>query len=219
MKLLKKKVEGHKYAVGSGNSAVPAIFGSLGSSRRLPSYNLLVNFASLLEGYVRWDKKYLEWYPGPTIASTPPFSFSSLSPRSCYQHSLSLCATSTADSIPGAASSSISSNGGAPPWLVVGLEYQSCLHRATGLHHWLRRSANHRQPPLSSCSPSLSLSRSLRTGNLLLLADLLPRIWISHRYPTDTRPISTRLPRVPFIRGDWKCRCKWRLGVFIGKLD
>lgn len=25
-----------------------------------PSYNLLVNFASLLEGYVRWDKKYLE---------------------------------------------------------------------------------------------------------------------------------------------------------------
>lgn len=114
MKLL-KKVEGHKYAVGSGNSAVPAIFGSLGSSRRLPSYNLLVNFASLLEGYVRWDKKYLEWYPGPTIASTPPFSFSSLSLRSCYQHSLSLCATSTADSIPGAASSSISSNGGAPP--------------------------------------------------------------------------------------------------------
>lgn len=31
--------------------------------RRSPSYNLLVNFASLLEGYVRWNKKYPEWCP------------------------------------------------------------------------------------------------------------------------------------------------------------
>lgn len=41
----------------------------------------------------------------------------------------------------------------AAPLAAVGLEYQSCLHRATGLHHWLRRSANHRQPLPSSCSP------------------------------------------------------------------
>lgn len=35
---------------------------NLGSSVHVAhgaSYNLLVNFASLLEGYVRWDKKYL----------------------------------------------------------------------------------------------------------------------------------------------------------------
>lgn len=43
--------------------------------RRSPSYNLLVNFASLLEGYVRWDKKYPEWYPpfaAVSIASSLP---------------------------------------------------------------------------------------------------------------------------------------------------
>lgn len=79
-----------------------------------PSYNLLVNFASLLEGYVRWDKKYLErereretrlfqlrkGLPGPLLPL-----------RSCYRHSLSLCATSIADSTYLEPSSSISSNG------------------------------------------------------------------------------------------------------------
>lgn len=44
---------------------------SLPHRRRSPSYNLLVNFASLLEGYVRWDKKYPEWYP-PFAVPSPP---------------------------------------------------------------------------------------------------------------------------------------------------
>lgn len=58
-----------------------------------PSYNLLVNFASLLEGYVRWDKKYperereREWYP--PLATTVSASLS-LPLRSCrcYCHRL-----------------------------------------------------------------------------------------------------------------------------------
>lgn len=58
-----------------------AIFGSprIQPTRRSPSYNLLVNFASLLEGYVRWDKKYLEWYPEPSIVGR---ATSSLAPTS-----------------------------------------------------------------------------------------------------------------------------------------
>lgn len=88
--------------------ALPAIMAAClaraSPAKSSPSYNLLVNFASLLEGYVRWDKKYLErererdsvfqlrkGLPGPLLL-----------PRSCYRHSLSLCATSIADSVPGA---------------------------------------------------------------------------------------------------------------------
>lgn len=44
--------------------ALPAIMAAClaraSPAKSSPSYNLLVNFASLLEGYVRWDKKYLE---------------------------------------------------------------------------------------------------------------------------------------------------------------
>ena len=44
---------------GIGIYPVVGYSGGFVSPTRLPSYNLLVNFASLLEGYVRWDKKYL----------------------------------------------------------------------------------------------------------------------------------------------------------------
>lgn len=54
--------------------------------RRSPSYNLLVNFASLLEGYVRWDKKYPEWYPPFAAVSIP----SSLPVPSSRRHRRSL---------------------------------------------------------------------------------------------------------------------------------
>lgn len=49
--------------------------------RRSPSYNLLVNFASLLEGYVRWDKKYPEWYPPFAAVSIPSLPLSRRSLR------------------------------------------------------------------------------------------------------------------------------------------
>lgn len=151
--------------------------GLLASSQRSPSYNLLVNFASLLEGYVRWDKKYLEWYPvptGPTIVS-PRTSRSLLHPRSCYQHSLSLCAASTADSIPGAAAaaaaSSISSNDrGSSP-------LGCCRVRIPELPpsgHWSAPLAStlYQPPAVYAVLPiSFSLSSSSCTPNVLLLAD------------------------------------------------
>jgi len=51
----------------------------------------------------------------------------------------------------------------APTRLAIGLEYQGCLHRATGLHHCLRRSANHPPPspppPLPPAAASLCHTR------------------------------------------------------------
>lgn len=62
--------------------------------RRSPSYNLLVNFASLLEGYVRWDKKYPEWCPPASLPHRPhqPPRALLIPPAplplpSCYHHS------------------------------------------------------------------------------------------------------------------------------------
>lgn len=76
---------------------------------------------------MRWDKKYPEWYPPPP--SFPPPSFV-LSPFFA-----AVCTSSTA-----------ARHQAASTLLAIGLEYQGCLHRATGLHHCLRRSANHHSP-------------------------------------------------------------------------
>lgn len=131
-----------------------------------PSYNLLVNFASLLEGYVRWDKKYLErererlGIPAPEGPTRPPPPPTLVLPTFFVavrnQHRRQ-CTWSG-----GRLAASAEQRQKRPPWLCRGLEYQSCLHRATGLHHWLRRSANHRQPPPSSSSslPSVPFSSS-----------------------------------------------------------
>lgn len=132
---------------------------------------------------MRWDKKYPEWCPpfSPTFL-VPSHSFSILlapySPApaplllsSYYHHSsqhqhqrehqhqrqAAAAAAAAAPSTPSA----------------IGLEYQGCLHRVTGLHHCLRRSANYQQPtsttPALSLHPSSSYLRSSPAASLLLL--------------------------------------------------
>lgn len=98
---------------------------------------------------MRWDKKYPE-----RVVSAPrhhrlhvPLSSSSLvpllPPPSCVITILRLCSVHQHrqhcrhQRAPALAAAE------APTRLAIGLEYQGCLHRATGLHHCLRRSANH----------------------------------------------------------------------------
>lgn len=127
---------------------------SLSHRRRSPSYNLLVNFASLLEGYVRWDKKYPEWYPPFAAVSIPsplpPHRRAFLAPvppqPSCYHHSSPmLCAPAPAPApVPTPVAAAVAAAAEAPTDpLGYRVRIQGCLHRATGLHHCLRRSANH----------------------------------------------------------------------------
>lgn len=125
---------------------------SLPHRRRSPSYNLLVNFASLLEGYVRWDKKYPEWYPPFTVPS-PLLLRAFLAPvpsqSSCYHHSSPvLCAPASATlpapaPVPTPAAAAVTAAEAPTDPLGYRVRIQGCLHRATGLHHCLRRSANH----------------------------------------------------------------------------
>lgn len=132
--------------------------------RRSPSYNLLVNFASLLEGYVRWDKKYPEWCPPASLPHRPhqPPRALLIPPAplplpSCYHHSSPVhqhqqhCRHQHEHQHQRRQQQQRQQ----PPYQhrppsAIGLEYQGCLHRATGLHHCLRRSANHHQPPTSA---------------------------------------------------------------------
>lgn len=114
---------------------------------------------------MRWDKKYPEWYPRPRhhrrccrCRRRRRRRFIPLRPRSCapplpscYHHSSPLCAPAAP---PAPAAAAAAAAEAATP-LAIGLEYQGCLHRATGLHHCLRRSANH-QPasqPASATRP------------------------------------------------------------------
>lgn len=124
--------------------------------RRSPSYNLLVNFASLLEGYVRWDKKYPEWCPPAFLPHLPHPSGTVaaafvLSPFFACTPAPAVLPAPARTSAPAAAAATAAATAVPTPTpSAIGLEYQGCLHRATGLHHCLRRSANHHQPPTSA---------------------------------------------------------------------
>lgn len=107
--------------------------------------------------------------PSPPLLPLPSSSSSSFHPPSpslvrasplpsCYHHSSPLCAPA-APPAPAAAAAA------ATP-LAIGLEYQGCLHRATGLHHCLRRSANH-QPASQPLPLALSLHPSPPRPSLL----------------------------------------------------
>lgn len=58
----------------------------------------------------------------------------------------------------------------APNPSAIRLEYQGCLHRATGLHHCLRRSTNHQQP--TSATLALSLYPSASSSFIFFLLSL-----------------------------------------------
>jgi len=131
---------------------------------------------------VRWDKKYLEWYPLSSLAiivlSRPPRSgavaaafvlspFFSCTPAPAVLPAPARTSASAASAAAAAAAAAVAV--AAPIPLAIRLEYQGYLHRATGLHHCLRRSANHHQQPTSA-----TLALSLHLSSCVFVLRQLP---------------------------------------------
>jgi len=126
---------------------------------------------------VRWDKKYLEWYPLSSLATIvlsrlPRSGVAAfvLSPFFSYTPApavLPAPARTSASAASAAAAATIAV--AAPIPSAIRLEYQGYLHRATGLHHCLRRSANHHQQPTSA--------------TLVLSLHLSPYVFVLHQLP------------------------------------